>query len=538
VEGGDVFVRKLHPDEMATSEGSVTSELGRLGAIFARRRWIWLPFLLVTPLVVFFSVRGDSPRYSASAEVFLNRQNQLYAGVGDPTVWEPPRAMSTQVTLASRPRVGYAVVEALKLGDRDGDYVASQTSVTELFGADILVFTTIDPEPALAATIATEYARQYLVFRRAFDTASLARTTATLSAELRRLEASGRGGTQLYQSLAQTRRRLETAMELQEGNAVLARPAVDAVKIGPRPASKALEALVLAVLAGFGLAYLVDVFDRRLPSPTAVADLLGLPLLATVPLARQMPRRRSTANLVAQRVSEQEIEAIRTLRTNLQLVSAGERARVIMLTSLGTSGAKPAVAPRLALALARAENRVVIVDLDFATPTMHRVFEVASLPGITDVLRGDASLDSAVRTVEIESERPRRVSLGQRATQSPNRGRLEVVTAGAVPAESSELLFGDDLTSAIAALVERSDIVLLEGPPLLTSSDALALARRADGVVLVAQASGLTTARAREARRLLEQLSTQSLGVVVTIRPNRSLKLATRWARRPTPRPV
>ena len=134
---------------MTKSDRSATSGLVRLGGVFTRRRWVWLPFVIVTPLIVFFSTRSDPPSYSSSAQVFLNLQNQLYGGVGDPTVWEPYRTMDTQIRLATLPIIGYEVAEALELRDRDGGAVGARTSVASLGDTDIIRFTTTDPSPAL-----------------------------------------------------------------------------------------------------------------------------------------------------------------------------------------------------------------------------------------------------------------------------------------------------------------------------------------------------------------------------------------------------
>src|SRR5262245_57068532 len=100
---------------MTKSDRSAISGLLRLGGVFSRRRWVWLPFVIVTPLIVFFSTRSDPPSYSASAQVLLNRQNQLYAGVGDPTAWEEERTMETQLELARLPILGHRVAERLAL---------------------------------------------------------------------------------------------------------------------------------------------------------------------------------------------------------------------------------------------------------------------------------------------------------------------------------------------------------------------------------------------------------------------------------------
>ena len=523
---------------MTNSDRSATSGLVRLGRLLARRRWVWLPFVIVTPLIVYLSTRTDPPVYRASSQVLLNRQNQVFGGVGDPTVWEPIRSMVTQTTLASLPILGYMVAEGLALRDRDGGAVAGQTSVSPFGDTDILLFTTTDPRPAVARRIATEYAHQFVRFRQQFDTATLGRTIARLDRELRRLERIGRESGALYSDIRSKRRQLTTAVELQKGNALVVRSADTAVRVPPRWQGDALDAFLIALVAGLGLAYVVDVLDRRLRSSHDIAAALDAPLLATVPLPRMRLRRRNRETLVTSTAPECEAEAVRQLRQNVELVSASRRPGVLMLTSVDSSRPSDGIGARLALSLARAGRRVVLVDADLSNPTIHRLFGIASTPGLTDVLLAGADVEDVVQPVLLTRETASRmVSLGpQRAAE--DHGRLEVVTTGIAPRDSSEIGFGDVFVHLLAALRARADDVLVEAPPLLTTSDALALARHADAAVLVTGTGGLTLGTAREALKLLERSNTPPLGVVVTEPPGRVKRRFAVLTRRLVPRPA
>jgi Mrp family chromosome partitioning ATPase/capsular polysaccharide biosynthesis protein len=522
---------------MTKSDRSATSGLVRLGGVFARRRWVWLPFVIVTPLIVFLSTRSDPPSYSASAEVFLNLQNQLYGGVGDPTVWEQFRTMDTQLRLATLPAIGYEVADALELHDRDGASVGAQTSAASLGNTDIIRFTTTDPSPVMARRIATEYARQYVAFRQDFDTATLSSTIAGLDHELRRLERAGQQGGAAYQDVQSKRRQLATAVELQRGNTTLVREADTASRVTPRWRRDAVEALVLALIAGLGLAYVIDALDFRLRTPGDIAEALGATLLATVPLPRRpVLRRRARGTLVTRMEPESEAEGIRRLRQSVELVSSPSLSGVLLVTSAAATGTKEPVAARLALALARGGASVGLVDVDLRDPTLHRLFGIPAAPGVTDVLRG-APLRDVSQPVAVDRPDERRlVSLGAPPpTPAEARGRLEIVPAGVVDVESAEALTGLAAADLVEALRERTDLVLLEGPPLMTSSDALLLARHADGLVLVAGAGTVTLGSSHEVVQAVRRAGTPVLGVVVTERLRRPAA-GPAQSRRPVPR--
>jgi Mrp family chromosome partitioning ATPase len=133
----------------------------------------------------------------------------------------------------------------------------------------------------------------------------------------------------------------------------------------------------------------------------------------------------------------------------------------------------------------------------------------------------------------------RKVSLGASRPATPETaGRLEVLAAGTTPRDSLEIDFGRGFADVLSTLQARADLVVVEAPPLLTASDALALARHADAAVLVARAGGVTPGSAHEVLKLLERSGTAILGVVVTEPPRRAAKRFSLRARRQVPRPA
>ena len=319
---------------MTKSDRSATSGLVRLGGVFTRRRWVWLPFVIVTPLIVFFSTRTRSPvlLVVGPGSSSTCRTSSTAASATRPS-GSPYRTMDTQIRLATLPIIGYKVAEALELRDRDGGAVGAQTSVASLGDTDIIRFTTTDPSPVMARRIATEYARQYVAFRQEFDTATLGRTIAGLDRELRTARARRRRrAARRTRTCRSKRRQLATAVDLQRGNTSSCARRTPRRRSPRAGGDDAMEALVFALIAGLGLAYVIDVLDRRLRTPRTSRKCSAARLLATVPLPRRpILRRRARATLVTRTAPESEAEGIRQPspepRARLVAVAVGRPAR-------------------------------------------------------------------------------------------------------------------------------------------------------------------------------------------------------------------
>lgn len=197
-------------------------------------------------------------------------------------------------------------------------------------------------------------------------------------------------------------------------------------------------------------------------------------------------------------------EAYRLLRTNLHFAGLGSRVRVLLVTSPGAAEGKSTTVANLGVTLAQAGRRVVVVDADLRRPRMHGLFGVTAARGLTHLLVGEDCVEAALEGTV-------------RPTALPG---LSVLPCGPIPPNPAELLGGARCDQVLAALRERFDLVLVDSPPVLAVTDALLLARRADGVVMVLRQGETPRAAAREAREALERAGGRVLGAVLNgVRP-------------------
>ncbi len=203
----------------------------------------------------------------------------------------------------------------------------------------------------------------------------------------------------------------------------------------------------------------------------------------------------SSSTLVTLRdPSSMAAEAYRTLRTNIQFSSLDKPIQTLLVTSTAPDEGKSTTLANLAVTMAQAEQRVILVDCDLRRPSVHTLFGVPNEQGLTTaILQGDGPLPL-------------------QATSVPG---LSLLTSGPLPPRPADLLGSRRMEQLIARLRNEADIVLFDTPPVVAVTDAAVLATRVDGVLLVLQAGQTRRDRAREARQKLEKVKANIIGVVL-----------------------
>jgi len=502
------------------NEAGAGSDLRWYLAVMWRRRFVILPLLVLLPLTAFLLSETPPPRHEASATVLLNRQSQGVSEIADPTVWDPQRTIRTQSQLARLPEVARRVVEAVGRPAGDAGSFLANSSVSSDEENDFLVFRVRDADQSVAVRLANAYAAKYIEYRRELDTQALREASDQLAGQLADLRREGIApDTQAYQSLLARQQQLETAETLLASRALLVKPATGAGLVGSDDSRRLMLAAGLGLILGLGLAFLVEALDTRVRSAGALVDRLRLPLLGTIP---PPPRRlRSERRLVMlDAPNHPAAEAYRMLRASLEMVRPAE-CRLLMVTSAVEGEGKSTTAANLALAMARAGQHVILVDLDLYRPGLERWFRLRATAGLTDVALAGVPLEDALRSVELVDGprlppalelqfRPNSTNGGRRV------GRFEVLTRGAPPQNPGEFLATYEFDAVLEGLRERAEIVIVDGPPLLLSGDGLLLGTKLDGMLVIARQDLLKDAQVQELDRVLSSCPAAKLGLVVT----------------------
>jgi len=196
-------------------------------------------------------------------------------------------------------------------------------------------------------------------------------------------------------------------------------------------------------------------------------------------------------------------EAYRSLRTNLEFFSLDEPIRTLVVTSPGAEEGKSTVLANLAVVLAQGGKRVILADCDLRRPTQHTLFGLDNTAGLTTMMVDETA----------QSEPPlRRTSVDG----------LRVLPAGPSPPNPAELLGSRRMKEAMAALIEQTDLLLFDAPPVLAVTDALVLAVQADGVLLVVKAGSTKREHVQQAKERLERVNARIVGSVLNNAPTDS----------------
>ena len=187
-------------------------------------------------------------------------------------------------------------------------------------------------------------------------------------------------------------------------------------------------------------------------------------------------------------------EAYRTLRTNIQFSSLDKPLHTLLATSTAPDEGKSTTLANLAVTMAQAEQRIILVDCDLRRPTLHTLFGLANEAGLTSMILAQ------------EDAPP---------LQETGVPGLSLLASGPLPPRPADILGSRRMEAEIARLRAEADIVLFDTPPVIAVTDAAVLATRVDGVLLVFQAGKTSRERARRAREILEKVKANIVGVVL-----------------------
>lgn len=187
-------------------------------------------------------------------------------------------------------------------------------------------------------------------------------------------------------------------------------------------------------------------------------------------------------------------EAYRTIRTNIQFAGVDKPMQVIIVTSATPNEGKSTVISSLAVVLAQAGKKVLLMDCDFRNPTLHKLFGLEN-KGTTNYVATNEPLANIMQQAEQEN--------------------LTVIPSGPVPPNPSEILTSQKIAILLEKFKKEYDYILLDTPPVLPVTDASALSTKADGVLLVVASNSISPSEARLAKTRLELAGAKIIGCVL-----------------------
>lgn len=305
------------------------------------------------------------------------------------------------------------------------------------------------------------------------------------------LERDAASNRQLFEALLQRTKEIGVSGELRTSNIRIIDPAeVPRSSTYPNRTMNLVLGFVAALLLALGFVFTVDVLDNRIKSPAELKSAVQVPFLGSIPVIEG----RHEKLLVNNGVPPQFVESLRTLRSNV-LFSAPDGHRSVVVTSTVPGEGKTVVASNLALSLAMAGQRVLLVDADMRRPRLHAIFGVTREPGLSNVIVGEAKPTEAIRKTAAEN--------------------VWLLPAGHLPPNPPELLGSRQFTEMLAGFAEHFEWVILDAPPVMGVTDAAVVGHAAGGVLFVVGSEMTTRSAARSALEQLDAARVTYVGAVL-----------------------
>lgn len=271
---------------------------------------------------------------------------------------------------------------------------------------------------------------------------------------------------------------------------------VDMADVPQRPSSpRLLLNLAIALIAGLGLgimaAFALEQIDEAIADPAEVERRLGLPLLGTVPKVDRITPKEALLD----RKSEM-VDAYLAISTNLGFTTEHGVPQSLAVTSTRPAEGKTTTSLALATMLSRANRRVILIDGDMRSPSIHHLGGVDHNHGLSNFLAGQDDLSNLTFPM---------TDLG-----------FTAMSAGPIPPNAAELLTGDRLSLLIRRLLESYDHVVIDSPPVMGLADAPLIASRVEGVIYAVESHGIRSSMVRTALARLTATNARVIGGVLT----------------------
>ncbi len=507
--------------------------------VAAARKWVIIGVtVLVVAAALIFSLLQD-PVYESRVLILadINRAGESVSdSVASLLYGNTQEFIQTQAEIIRTRTTARAVRDRLEFGYEEASYereegeevfipdalpsaeqLRASVNVRRSQNTNVFEIAVTNTDPLLARDAAQAYADQYILDRRLASIRQISdarnevwnRITeletqiADIADKIKQygdekiptdLQAQASQAVSLWATLYEKYMSLRIAEALGQRGLEVIEVAERGVKVSPRVTRNGVLALFLGLILGVGMAFLVDYLDDTLKTREDFERHYGVGIIGEI--ARMTPAGEEEREVAYFTQPESAAaEGFRNLRTNVQFLNMDGGTRLLMVTSAGPEEGKTSVATNLGAALSEMGMRVLVVEADLRRPVIGKFLAKQPEKGLTDAIMGTARLEDAVVKTENEN--------------------LFVLMSGAKPPNPAELVSSQTMKDLLAGLRNSFDYVIVDAPPVLAVSDAVAMAPMMDGVLVVASHNIATRGGARHTVEVLGKVETRILGVVI-----------------------
>lgn len=491
------------------------------------RPWWWL--LVLAPIVsggaAYFVSAQQQPMYRATATILVQQGANTGSANYDAILASQQLADTYRVLIVTSPVLERVIARLGLPDDVVGlrDHVSAKTVQT----SQLVDVSVVGDDPQQVALIANTTVTEFGDYVAELEVGKMTRTSTGVAEQLATVQADLAAVNQRItvldtaatpaadtpaerDSLDQQRSQLEqelsalrlSAQSLSLGAAAaqtyvsIAEPAeVPKSPFSPRTWVFTALGVFAGLLVAIGIVALLEYLDNSVKASTDLVHLAGAPLLAAVPEVAKLQAGAKQVFVLTQPQSP-AAEAVRLLRTNLEFASAVRTITTLAITSAGSGEGKSTITANIGTVMAQAGLVTVIIDADLRRPTQHRIFGVRNDTGLSTLLTHD---DIPWEDVAHPTAVP----------------GLDLVPSGPIPPNPADLFTTNRWPQLLERIAEVADVILIDTSPVLSVSDPLIVATKADAVLLICRAGHTRVDALRRAAHSLHQVGVRLAGVVV-----------------------
>ncbi|HEY81588.1 MAG TPA: polysaccharide biosynthesis tyrosine autokinase [Caldilineae bacterium] len=491
------------------------------------KKWLWLIALttIIAGGVAFFVSSRQTPIYRASVRLLVSQSVSNSASLQYADILAAERLSSTYAQmLTARPMLVAAIAKAGLEGVVDPEDLEEAISVQRVRDTQLIDLHVEYPDPIIAAKLANAIPEVFVEFTNQQQTAryqelkqSLQDQLQQLSEEIQatdaRLQALGDATDAetnsrraiLEDRLAQYRSTYGNVLaqleniRLAEANALdtitVVEPATPPERpVRPRVLMNTLLAMIVGGMMGLGAAFLIEYLDDTVKTPDDISRITTLSTLGIIAKSKG-----NDGKLIALEDPRSPIvEAYRTVRTGIQFAGIDKPLRTLVVTSAEPGEGKSTVAANLAIVMAQAGSKVVLIDADLRKPTQHKRWGLPNTVGLTGALLMDElseNMESLLTPTLVDN--------------------LWLLTSGQLPHNPSELLGSHKLKELVEFLLNDHDLLIFDSPPALAVTDPVVLGRSMDGVIVVIDAGTTREPALVHVLTEMEKVNANVIGIVL-----------------------
>nr|NJM03122.1 polysaccharide biosynthesis tyrosine autokinase [Desulfobacula sp.] len=266
-------------------------------------------------------------------------------------------------------------------------------------------------------------------------------------------------------------------------------------KIPAKPNKKRnlLLGIVLGLFGGIGLAFFFEYLDNTVKTPEDVEEKYNVPVIGTIDMIKD--KKQTVIQTVMGDASSLIAESFKGMRTAVLLSSADNPPKTLLVSSFTPGEGKSSISASLALSLAHAGKKVLLIDADMRRPVQQKNFNLENTSGLSSFLAGVSDKDKINFESPVEN--------------------LYIIPSGPIPPNPSELLSSKKLKEFLSGISSDYDMIIIDTPPLASVTDPVILSKLVDGVILVTWAGKTTYEMLGKGLKQLREVDAPLIGVVL-----------------------